>query len=65
MKEGFTDEEVLERVERAAALGDRRAASLLPLMVEERQHAGLHLFSRLAASPLLVDVHDQGRPHGR
>jgi hypothetical protein len=64
--EHFGDAVILERVEEAAALGDRRAASLLPLMVEERQQAGrLHLFSRLAARPLLGDIHHhQRRPHG-
>jgi hypothetical protein len=59
----FTDQEALERVEQGAALGDRRAASLLRTMLEERRQTGrLHLFSRLAARSLLGDIHDRGRP---
>jgi hypothetical protein len=47
-------EEVLERVEAAAALGDDRAERLLRALIEEEHRTGgLSVISRLTAKPYI------------
>jgi hypothetical protein len=62
----LTEEEVLERVEAAAAAGDDRAAFLLRHMLEERQRTGeIHMFDRLASrSYLFGDRHAEFTQQG-
>ena len=57
----FTEEEILERVEAVAATGDKRAAGILRLMVEDRQRTGeIHFFDRLQCRPYLVGDEHKG-----